>query len=57
MSDNEKIFWIDVQETYKINARDEDHARQLLSDYLDGDWQVPVKLKSCDYQIEEDTNA
>jgi hypothetical protein len=50
---NDKVFWINVEDVYRVNARDEDHAQELLSKYLDGDWSVPVKHKSGNYQIEE----
>jgi D-aminopeptidase len=53
MTNNDRVFWINVEDVYRVVARDEDHAQQLLSEYLEGDCTVPVKHKSGDYQIEE----
>ena len=46
-------YWVNVTETYKVDADSAEEAFALIERYNDGDYSVSVKFKGSEYDAEE----
>ena len=49
-----KVFWANDTVTYKVWATSEQEAWELIEKYNDGDYDVAVKVKDQERQIDEE---
>lgn len=47
------VYWANTEETFKIFADSKEQAEEFLSQYLSGNYDVPVKSKDFTMDMEE----